>query len=135
MPRILIVDDALVMRKMIGSIAAEAGWEIVGEGENGQRGVDLYSLHQPDLVTMDLVMPVMGGLDALRHIRQANPAARVVVITALNQKQTLVDAIEAGAADFIVKPFQKEHVRGVLQKFAAEIGSKTNGNESKPLDI
>jgi len=126
MPRILIVDDALVMRKMIGSIAAEAGWQVVAEGENGQRGVDLYAQHQPDLVTMDLVMPVMGGLDALRLIRQSNPTARVVVITALNQKQTLVDAIEAGAVDFIVKPFQREHVRGVLEKFAAEIESKNN---------
>lgn len=123
MPRILIVDDALVMRKMIGSIATEAGWEVVAEGENGQRGVDLYRELKPDLVTMDLVMPVMGGLEALRHIREADPTARVIVITALNQKQTLVDAIEAGATDFIVKPFQRDHVRGVLQKFASEIAN------------
>lgn len=124
MPKILIVDDALVMRKMIGSVAAEAGWEIVGEGENGQRGLDLYQELKPDLVTMDLVMPVMGGLEALRRIREVDSSARVIVITALNQKQTLVDAIEAGATDFIVKPFQRDHVRGVFQKFASEIGNQ-----------
>jgi two-component system chemotaxis response regulator CheY len=116
MPRLLIVDDALVMRKIIGSIAVEAGWTVVGEAENGLRGVQLYEKLRPDLVTMDLVMPVMGGLEALKRIHTDHPLARIVVITAVDQKQTLVDAIEAGAADFIVKPFQRDHVKNVLVK-------------------
>lgn len=116
MPRVLIVDDALVMRKIIGSIAVEAGWTVVGEAENGLRGVELYEELKPDLVTMDLVMPVMGGLEALKRIHTSHPLARVVVITAVDQKQTLLDAIEAGAVDFIVKPFQREHVKSVMMK-------------------
>ncbi|MFM7319773.1 MAG: response regulator [bacterium] len=116
MPRVLIVDDALVMRKIIGSIATEAGWTVAGEAENGLRGVELYEELKPDLVTMDLVMPVMGGLEALKRIHSSHPLAWVVVITAVDQKQTLIDAIEAGAVDFIVKPFQREHVKSVMMK-------------------
>lgn len=119
MPRVLIVDDALVMRKIIGSIAVEAGWTIAAEAENGMKGVELYQSLQPDLVTMDLVMPVMGGLEALRKIKEFDTNARVIVITALDQKQTLVDAIEAGASDFIVKPFERTHVKSVFLKMAA----------------
>lgn len=121
MPRLLIVDDALVMRKIIGSIATESGWTVVAEGENGQRGVELYRELKPDLVTMDLVMPVMGGLEALSEIRKADDTAKIVVITAVDQKQTLADAIEAGAIDFIVKPFQREHVKAVLIKMAQSL--------------
>lgn len=118
MPRVLIVDDALVMRKIIGSIATEAGWTVAGEAENGLRGVELYEELKPDLVTMDLVMPVMSGLEALKCIHTSYPLARVVVITAVDQKQTLVDAIEAGAIDFIVKPFQREYVKSVMMKIS-----------------
>ena len=129
MPRILIVDDAMVMRKIIGSIAVETGWEIAGEAENGLRGVELFQQLQPDLVTMDLVMPVMGGLEALTKIRESDPDSRVIVITAIDQKQTLVDAIEAGAMDFIVKPFQKEHVRSVLLKLKDELSLNPQKND------
>ncbi|MFM1801390.1 MAG: Chemotaxis protein CheY [Planctomycetota bacterium] len=126
MPRLLIVDDALVMRKIIGSIATESGWTIVAEGENGLRGVELYRELKPDLVTMDLVMPVMGGLDALKEIRKADDTAKIVVITAVDQKQTLVDAIESGAIDFIVKPFQREHVKAVLIKVAQSLNQESD---------
>jgi two-component system chemotaxis response regulator CheY len=118
MPSILIVDDALVMRKIIGSIATEAGWSIAAEAENGLKGLESYKSIKPDLVTMDLVMPVMGGLEALKNIREFDPDARVVVITALDQKKTLEEAIEAGASDFIVKPFDREFVRRTFEKLA-----------------
>jgi two-component system chemotaxis response regulator CheY len=116
MKRLLIVDDALFMRKLIGGVAAEAGWEVVGEAGDGKRAVELYEALRPDLVTMDLVMPVMGGLDALRMIRAVDPAAQVVVVTAVDQKETLMDSIREGAMDFIVKPFERERVLGLLRK-------------------
>jgi two-component system chemotaxis response regulator CheY len=116
MKRLLVVDDALFMRKMICGVAAEAGWEVVGEAGDGAEAVALYERLRPDLVTMDLVMPVMGGLEALRQIRAHDPAARVVVVTALDQKQALVESIRDGAIDFIVKPFERQRVLNLLAK-------------------
>jgi two-component system chemotaxis response regulator CheY len=116
MKRLLVVDDALFMRKMICGVAAEAGWEVVGEAANGAEAVSLYRERRPDLVTMDLVMPEMGGLEALRQIRDFDPEARVVVVTALDQKQALMDSIREGAMDFIVKPFERERVLALLSK-------------------
>jgi two-component system chemotaxis response regulator CheY len=118
MKRLLVVDDALFMRKMICGVAAEAGWEVVAEGTNGAEAVSLYEHHRPDLVTMDLVMPVMGGLEALRQIRAIDPDAKVVVVTALDQKQVLLDSIRDGAIDFIVKPFERQRVLALLSKMA-----------------
>jgi two-component system chemotaxis response regulator CheY len=116
MKRLLVVDDALFMRKMICGVAAEAGWEVVGEAANGLEAVEMYDRLRPDLVTMDLVMPEMGGLEALRQIRTQDPDARVVVVTALDQKQALMDSIREGALDFIVKPFERERVLKLLAK-------------------
>jgi two-component system, chemotaxis family, chemotaxis protein CheY len=116
MKRLLVVDDALFMRKMICGVAAEAGWQVVGEACNGVEAVSLYQQHRPDLVTMDLVMPIMGGLEALRQIRAGDPNAKVVVVTALDQKQSLMDSIRDGAIDFIVKPFERERVLALLAK-------------------
>jgi two-component system chemotaxis response regulator CheY len=116
MRRLLVVDDALFMRKMICGVAAEAGWDVVGEAANGREAVALYDQLRPDLVTMDLVMPEMGGLEALREIRALDPGARVVVVTALDQKQSLMDSIREGAIDFIVKPFERQRVLNLLAK-------------------
>jgi two-component system chemotaxis response regulator CheY len=116
MKRLLVVDDALFMRKLICGVATEAGWEVVGEAGNGAEGVSLYQQHRPDLVTMDLVMPIMGGLEALRQIRALDPEAKVVVVTALDQKQALMDSIRDGAIDFIVKPFERQRVLALLSK-------------------
>lgn len=116
MNRLLIVDDALFMRKLIADVATEAGWEIAGEASNGAEAVDLYARLRPDLVTMDVVMPVMSGLDALRRIREADPSARVVMVTALDQKPTLMESIQSGAYDFIVKPFERERILHLLRK-------------------
>lgn len=118
MKRILVVDDAIFMRKLIGGVAAEAGWEVVGEAGNGVEAVAMYDQLRPDLVTMDLVMPEMGGLEALRLIRAGDPTARVVVVTALDQKQVLLDSIREGAVDFIVKPFDRKRVIDLLAKLA-----------------
>ncbi|APW61588.1 response regulator [Paludisphaera borealis] len=119
MKRLLVVDDALFMRRLIGGVAAEAGWEVVGEAGDGVEGVALYDQLRPDLVTMDLVMPNMGGIEALQKIRELDPSARVVVITAVDQKQSLMDSIRHGAVDFIVKPFDRDRVISLLNKLAA----------------
>jgi two-component system chemotaxis response regulator CheY len=128
MKRLLVVDDALFMRKLIRGIAAEAGWEVVGEAGNGAEAITLYQQHQPDLVTMDLVMPVMGGLEALRQIRAIDPQAKVVVVTALDQKQALMDSIHDGAIDFIVKPFERQRVLNLLAKLGGEAPRATPGS-------
>ena len=119
MGRLLVVDDAMLMRRMIRDAATEAGWEVVGEAKNGLEGVSLYEQLRPDLVTMDVVMPEMGGLEALRKIRSLDPGARVVMVTALDQKQTIEEAIRDGAIDFIVKPFDRERIRGLLGRLGA----------------
>jgi two-component system, chemotaxis family, chemotaxis protein CheY len=119
MKRLLVVDDALFMRKLISGVAAEAGWQVAGEATNGEQAVALYQQLKPDLVTMDLVMPVMGGLEALRKIREFDSQAQIVVVTALDQKQALMDSIRDGALDFIVKPFERERVLNLLHKLGA----------------
>ncbi len=119
MKRLLVVDDALFMRKLICGVAAEAGWHVVGEATNGEQAVALYQQLKPDLVTMDLVMPIMGGLEALRKIRELDSQAQIVVVTALDQKQALMDSIRDGALDFIVKPFERERVLNLLHKLGA----------------
>lgn len=123
MKRLLVVDDALLMRKMIRDVASETGWEVAGEARDGAEAVELYAKLRPDLVTMDVVMPTMGGLEALRQIRAADPGAQVVMITALDQKQTLMEAIRDGAIDFIVKPFERERVVSLLGKIPARAGA------------
>lgn len=116
MKRLLVVDDALFMRKIIADLAVEAGWEVAGEAKDGAIAVELYSRLRPDLVTMDVVMPNMGGLEALRRIRAFDPDAQVVMVTALDQKQTLMESIRDGAIDFIVKPFDRDRVVNLLNK-------------------
>ena len=130
MKRLLVVDDALFMRKLIGDVASEAGWEIAGEAPNGQEAVTLYDRIRPDLVTMDLVMPIMDGLTALREIRARDPEAQIIVVTALDQKQALMDSIQFGAIDFIVKPFERARVLALLQK----LGSGETAPTGSPIE-
>ncbi|HKI20307.1 MAG TPA: response regulator [Isosphaeraceae bacterium] len=125
--RLLVVDDALFMRKMITGVASEAGWEVVGEAGDGSTAVALYQELRPDLVTMDLVMPVMGGLEALRQIRALDPDAKVIVVTALDQKQALMDSIRDGAIDFIVKPFERRRVLNLLVKLSGTASRSVPG--------
>ena len=114
--RVLIVDDALIMRKRIREIAEEAGWQVVGEACDGEEAVALYPSVRPDLVTMDIVMPKMDGVTALRHLMRQDPQARVVMVSAVNQKDKLAECIQAGASDFIVKPFEKASLLRFFEK-------------------
>lgn len=103
----LIVDDALIMRRRIRAIAEEAGWQVAAEAQNGEEAIRLYQQEKPELVTLDIVMPKLDGVMALKHILQDDPKARVVMVSAVNQKEKLAECIQAGAIDFIVKPFDK----------------------------
>ncbi|MFD0049457.1 response regulator [Actinomycetes bacterium NPDC127524] len=110
MARILIVDDAKFMRITLSNILTKADHEIIGEGENGREAVNLYRELHPDLVTMDITMPVMSGLDAVKEIKSEFPDAKVIMCSAMGQQKMVVEAIEAGAKDFIVKPFDENRV-------------------------
>lgn len=107
---VLICDDAIFMRTMVGDILTQAGYEIVGEAETGTQAVERYKQLRPDLVTMDIVMPEMGGIDAVREITQHDPSAKILMCSAMGQQALVVEAIQAGAKDFVVKPFQPARV-------------------------
>jgi len=115
--RILIVDDALIMRRRIKEIAEEAGWVVAGEAKNGEEAVSLYKQEKPDLVTLDIVMPKMDGVTALKRLIQVDPQARVVMISAVDQKEKLTECIKNGAIDFIVKPFDKLRLQSFFEKY------------------
>ena len=115
---LLVTDDAVIIREMIMDLATRAGWTIVGEASNGQEAIERYAELRPDAVTLDLVMPEHDGLHALHGIMQINPNAKVVVISALEQKSILKDAFKAGAADFLVKPFNRQTLLGTLEHLA-----------------
>jgi two-component system, chemotaxis family, chemotaxis protein CheY len=114
--RILIVDDAAFMRMMIKDILVNNGYEIVGEANNGLKAVEMYKKEKPDLVTMDITMPDMDGISAVKEIRKSDPSARIVMCSALGQQSMVMEAIQAGARDFIVKPFQPDRVIEALKK-------------------
>jgi len=117
--RVLIVDDAAFMRMMIKDILGKNGYEIAGEAENGSVAVDKYKEIKPDIVTMDITMPEMDGIAAVKEIMAFDPSARVIMCSAMGQQSMVIDAIQAGAKDFIVKPFQPERV---LEAVAKAIG-------------
>ena len=115
--RVLIVDDALIMRKRIKEIAEQAGWEVAGEATNGEEAVALYRQMSPDLVTLDIVMPKMDGVTALKEVMAADPNARVVMVSAVDQREKLTECIATGAIDFIVKPFDVMRLRSLFDKY------------------
>lgn len=120
MPRnLLVVDDALIIRHMIKDAAAGAGWTVVGEAADGQQAIDQYVQLRPDAVTLDLVMPGYDGLHALRGIMACDPEAKVLVVSALEQKATLKEAFRLGAADFLIKPFDKQALVEALEQLVA----------------
>ena len=116
-PRLLVVDDALIMRAMIKDIARQAGWEIAGEATTGRECLERYRELTPDLVTLDIVMPEMDGVEALRQLRDEHPQAAVVMVTAIDQREKLTECIRLGARDFIVKPFDRDHLRSLFQRY------------------
>jgi two-component system chemotaxis response regulator CheY len=118
----LIVDDAMIMRLRIATIAREAGWEVAGEAADGAEGLARYRELRPDLVTLDIVMPTLDGVETLRSIVAEDPAARVVMVSAVDQRAKLVECIALGALDFIVKPFDKARLSTLFEKQAALVG-------------
>jgi len=116
MARVLIVDDAAFMRKMLSDVLAKDGHEVVGEGANGTEAVAQYQSLRPDIMTLDITMPEKDGLTALREILSMEPAAKVVMCSALGQESKVLEAIKAGAKDFVVKPFQPDRVLDAIGK-------------------
>ncbi len=113
---VLICDDALFMRTMLGDILRQAGFSIVGEAQSGSEAVQKYRELQPSLVTMDIVMPDMGGIDAVRVIMKDFPDAKILMCSAMGQQALVIEAIQAGARDFVVKPFQPSRVLEAVQR-------------------
>jgi two-component system chemotaxis response regulator CheY len=116
MARVLVVDDAAFMRMMLKDILTKGGHEVVGEAANGVEAVEKYKELKPDVVTMDITMPEMNGIDAIKEIKKFDPNATVIVCSAMGQQAMVIEAIQAGAKDFIVKPFQAARVIEAVQK-------------------
>ncbi len=114
--RVLIVDDAAFMRMMIKNILTEAGYEVVAEAENGKQAVEKYNEHNPDLTTMDITMPEMDGISAVKEIMGTDSSARIIMCSAMGQQAMVIEAIQAGAKDFIVKPFKADRVLEAVNK-------------------
>ncbi len=117
--RILIADDAVFMRNMIRDIFSSDEFDVVGEAANGVEAVQKYNELKPEIVTMDIVMPMKSGIEAVKEICALDSAAKIVMCSALGQESLVMEAIEAGASDFIVKPFTPEKVLEVVRKVAA----------------
>ncbi len=115
-PRILIVDDAKFMRKLLADILKKGGYDICGEAANGEEAVKLYKELRPDLVTMDIVMPDKSGIDAVREIISYDPEAKIIMVSAMGQQPLVLEAIQAGAKDYIVKPFQPSRVLEAIER-------------------
>lgn len=111
---LLVADDALIIREIIKDMATSAGWTVVGEASNGQEAIERYRELRPDVVTLDLVMPERDGLYALHGIMELDPHAKVLLVSALEQRGVLKDAFKAGAADFVSKPFDKDNLQSTL---------------------
>lgn len=120
MATVLIVDDSRTSRKILRGCLEEEGHTIIGEAVNGEEGVILYKEKRPDLVTMDITMPKMDGIEALRLIRKENENAKVVMITAAGQQEKIKSAIKYGAADFFAKPFEPEAVKEIISRLLKE---------------
>ncbi len=113
---ILIVDDASFMRMMIKDILTKNGFHVIGEAENGVKAVEKYSELNPDLVIMDITMPEMDGIQAVREIKKIDPNANIIMCSAMGQQAMVIEAIQAGAKDFVVKPFQHDRVIEAVKK-------------------
>lgn len=120
--KVLIVDDAAFMRMMIKNIITKSGYEVVGEAENAAVAVELYKELKPDLVTMDITMPEMDGIAGVKAIKAIDPNASIIMVSAMGQQAMVMEAIQAGAKDFIVKPFQQERILQAMERVLARSG-------------
>jgi two-component system chemotaxis response regulator CheY len=121
--KVLIVDDALFMRKMLSDILKKEGFEVCGEAENGREALEKYQELKPDLVTMDIVMPKMediDGIGAVKEIMKVDSQAKIIMVSAMGQHALVVEAIQAGARDFIIKPFQPSRVVEAIRRVVGE---------------
>jgi len=116
MAKIIIVDDSRILRKILNTTLTDAGHEIVGEAGNGEEVLKLLETVTPDLITLDITMPVMDGLQALRSIKEQYPGIKVVMVSAAGQKNKVMEALKGGASDFLQKPFEPEDVKRVVSK-------------------
>ena len=114
--KVLIVDDAAFMRMMIKDILAKNNYEIVGEAENGLKAIEKWQELRPDLTTMDITMPEMDGITAVKEIKKIDPNAKIIMCSAMGQQGMVIEAIQSGARDFIVKPFQPDRVLEAIRK-------------------
>lgn len=114
--RILVVDDAAFMRMMIKNILTKNGYEVVGEAENGAVALQMYKELKPDLITMDITMPEMDGIQGVKAIRGVDPNANIIMCSAMGQQSMVMEAIQAGAKDFIVKPFQQDRILQAIER-------------------
>ena len=118
MPKVMVVDDAAFMRLRACKVLEDNGYQVL-QAENGVDAVRQYAEHRPDAVLLDITMPEMDGLEALKEIRRIDPHARVAMVTAMGQQAIVMEALRAGAKDFVLKPFQPDRVLGALQKLLA----------------
>jgi two-component system chemotaxis response regulator CheY len=114
--RVLIVDDSSFMRVLLKNIIIKDEIVLVGEATNGQEAVELFQELKPDLITMDIIMPVMNGIEAVKLIRELDSNAKIVMVSAMGQQSMVIEAIQAGARDFIIKPFQPIRVQEALKR-------------------
>jgi two-component system chemotaxis response regulator CheY len=113
--KLLITDDSMIIREMIKDVALQQGWEVVGEAANGQEAIDAFARLRPDVVTMDVVMPEFDGLHGLRGIRGLDHQARVLIVSAIDQKEVWKEALQLGAADCVIKPFNRDRLTRALR--------------------
>lgn len=114
--KILICDDAMFMRTILKGLLVDNGYEVVGEAENGRMAVEKFNQLKPDLILMDITMPEMDGIEALKKIKEADPNATIIMCSAMGQQAMVIEAIQSGAKDFIVKPFQADRVLEAVAK-------------------
>jgi two-component system chemotaxis response regulator CheY len=119
MARVLVVDDAVFMRKMVSDALTKQGHEVIGEASNGAEAVTQYQALTPDVMTLDITMPEKDGVEALREIVGIDPSARVIMCSALGQESKVLEAVKAGAKDFVVKPFQPDRLAQAVEKALA----------------
>lgn len=119
MKKVMIVDDAMFMRAVLKNILEKEGYEIVAEASNGLEAVSNFEKYQPDIVTMDITMPEMDGIVALKEILKIDSKAKVCMVSAMGQDQVIIESVKSGAKDFIVKPFHAEDVLSKMSKLSA----------------
>lgn len=128
MANILIVDDSITSRKVLRTLLEEDKHIIVGEATDGAKGVSMFLKLHPDLVTMDINMPILDGISALKEIKQLDPNAKVIMITTAGQRSRMIEAIRMGATEFLSKPFEPDQIKQVVQTVTSNMNSPSNHN-------